>query len=134
VLVIRGWSRATIYAGTVERQEDETMSTETEVVIATSDQVPGRTIVKVLGLVRGNSVRARHLGRDLQALARTIVGGRVGVYAELLEESRAEAIGKMVEEARALGANGVVATRLTTSEIMGGAAEILAYGTAVVLE
>jgi uncharacterized protein YbjQ (UPF0145 family) len=110
------------------------VSNETEFMIVTSDQVPGRTIAKVLGAVRGNSVRARHIGRDIQAGIRTIVGGRVGVYAELLEESRAEAIDKMVEQARALGANGVVAMRLATSQIMGNAAEVLAYGTAVVLE
>ncbi len=110
------------------------MTGNQEVLLATSDQVPGRTIAKVLGLVRGNSVRARHLGRDIQAGLRTVVGGKVGVYAELLEESRAEAVDRMVEEARKLGANGVVAVRLSTSQIMSGAAEVLAYGTAVVLE
>ncbi len=116
------------------KQEEESVSNETEVMIVTSDEVPGRTITKVLGAVRGNSVRARHIGRDIQAGIRTIVGGRVGVYAELLEASRAEAIEKMVEEARALGANGVVTMRLATSQIMGNAAEVLAYGTAVMLE
>ena len=110
------------------------MPNSQDMLLATSDQVPGRTITKVLGMVRGNSVRARAIGRDIQAGIRTIVGGRVGVYAELLEESRDEAIGKMVEEARKLGANGVVATRLATSQIMGNAAEVVAYGTAVVLE
>ncbi|MFQ5879097.1 MAG: YbjQ family protein [Dehalococcoidia bacterium] len=110
------------------------MAHSAEVVISTADEVPGRTIVRTLGLVRGNSVRARHLGRDIQAGIRTIVGGRVGVYAELLETSRSEAINQMLEEARKLGANAVVAVRLTTSQIMGGAAEILAYGTAVVVE
>ena len=94
----------------------------------------GRRITSVLGLVRGNSVRARNLVRDVQALARTVVGGRVGVYAELLEESREEALAKMTAEARALGADGVVATRLGTSQVMSGAAEVLAYGTAVTLE
>ena len=84
--------------------------------------------------MRGNSVRARNLVRDVQALARTVVGGRVGVYAELLEESREEALAKMTAEARALGADGVVATRLGTSQVMSGAAEVLAYGTAVTLE
>jgi uncharacterized protein YbjQ (UPF0145 family) len=110
------------------------MTGDQEVLLATSDQVPGRTIAKVLGMVRGNSVRARHLGRDIQAGLRTVVGGKVGVYAELLEESRAEAVDRMVEEARKLDANGVVAVRLSTSQIMSGAAEVLAYGTAVVLE
>ena len=108
--------------------------TEDEILISTSDDVPGRRITSVLGLVRGNSVRARHVGRDIQAGIRTIFGGRVGVYAELLEQSREEAIEVMVRHARTMGANGVVATRLSTSQIMGGAAEVLAYGTAVVLE
>ena len=84
--------------------------------------------------MRGNSVRARNLVRDVQALGRTVVGGRIGVYAELLEESREEALAKMTAEARALGADGVVATRLGTSQVMSGAAEVLAYGTAVTLE
>ena len=79
-------------------------------------------------------MRARNLVRDVQALARTVVGGRIGVYAELLEESREEALAKMTAEARALGADGVVATRLGTSQVMSGAAEVLAYGTAVTLE
>jgi uncharacterized protein YbjQ (UPF0145 family) len=110
------------------------VTSETEVVMVTSDEVPGRNIAKVLGMVRGNSVRARNIGRDIQAGIRTIVGGRVGVYAELLEQSRDEAIEKMVEEARSMGANGIVTARLATSQIMGNAAEVLAYGTAVQLE
>jgi uncharacterized protein YbjQ (UPF0145 family) len=89
--------------------------TEGEILISTSDDVPGRRITSVLGLVRGNSVRARHVGRDIQAGIRTIFGGRVGVYAELLEQSREEAIEVMVRHARTMGANGVVAARLSTS-------------------
>lgn len=110
------------------------MPSNEDMLLATSDQVPGRTIVKALGMVRGNCVRARHIGRDFQAGVRTLIGGKVGVYAELLEESRAEAVELMVKEARELGANGIVAVRLTTAQIMGGAAEVLAYGTAVVFE
>ncbi len=106
---------------------------ESEVLITTSDDVPGRRVTSALGLVRGNSVRARHVGRDIQAGIRTIFGGRVGVYAELLELSREEAIAGMVEQARMMGANCVVAARLSTSQVMSGAAEVLAYGTAVVL-
>ena len=94
----------------------------------------GRRITSVLGLVRGNSVRARNLVRDIQALGRTVVGGRIGVYAELLEESREEALAKMTAEAHDLGPDGVVATRLGTSQVMSGAAEVLAYGTAIRLE
>ena len=103
------------------------MPNNEDMLLATSDQVPGRTIVKALGMVRGNCVRARHIGRDIQASVRTLVGGRVGVYAELLEESRAEAVDVMVKEARELGADGIVAVRLSTSQIMGGMAEVLAY-------
>ena len=110
------------------------MSEAKEVIIVSSDEVVGRRITSVIGLVRGNSVRARNLVRDIQAMGRTVVGGRVGVYAELLEESREEALAKMTAEARALGADGVVATRLGTSQVMSGAAEVLAYGTAVRLE
>ena len=110
------------------------MSEAKEVIIVSSDEVAGRRITSVLGLVRGNSVRARNLVRDIQAMGRTVVGGRIGVYAELLEESREEALAKMTAEARALGADGVVATRLGTSQVMSGAAEVLAYGTAVTLE
>ena len=106
---------------------------EGEVLISTADAVPGRRVTSVLGLVRGNSVRARNVGRDLQASIRTVFGGRIGVYAELLEESREEAIAAMVSQARSLGANAVVAARLSTSQVMSGAAEVLAYGTAVVL-
>lgn len=103
-------------------------------LITTSEEIPGRQVVKILGLVRGHSVRARNVGRDIQAGFRTIVGGRVGVYAELLETSREEAIGQMVEEARKLGGNAIVTTRLATSQVMGGAAEVVAYGTAAVIE
>jgi uncharacterized protein YbjQ (UPF0145 family) len=105
-----------------------------EILVVTSDEVPGRKVVKSLGLVRGQSVRARHLGRDIQAGIRTIVGGKVGVYAELLEKSREEAIDQMTTEAEKLGANAVVAVRMSTADIMGSAAEVLVYGTAVVAE
>lgn len=105
-----------------------------QMLVVTSDEVPGRKVVKSLGLVRGQSVRARHLGRDIQAGIRSIVGGKVGVYAELLEKSREEAIGQMAAEAEKLGANAIVAVRMSTADIMGSAAEVLVYGTAVVTE
>ena len=107
---------------------------EGEILVVTSDEVPGRKVVKTLGLVRGQSVRARHLGRDIHAGIRSIVGGKVGVYAELLEKSREEAIGEMAAEAEKLGANAVVTVRMSTADIMGSAAEVLVYGTAVVTE
>ena len=105
-----------------------------QILVVTSDEVPGRKVVKTVGLVRGQSVRARHLGRDIQAGIRTIVGGKVGVYAELLERSREEAIEQMTAEAEKLGANAIVAARMSTADIMGSAAEVLVYGTAVVTE
>ena len=103
-------------------------------IIATSDQIEGRRITKVLGLVRGNSVRARHIGRDIMAGLRNLVGGEVAEYSRLLAESREQAVQRMVERAEAMGANAIVATRFITAGIMGGAAEILAYGTAVVVD
>jgi uncharacterized protein YbjQ (UPF0145 family) len=103
-------------------------------LIVTSDSIEGRRIVKTLGLVRGNTVRARHVGKDILAGLRTIVGGEVHEYTKLMAESREQTIDRMCEEARRLGANAVVATRFTTSVIIGGAAELLAVGTAVVTE
>lgn len=103
-------------------------------IVVTTDTVPGKRIVRTLGLARGNSVRARHLGKDILALFRNIVGGEITEYVKLLAESREQAIDRMVEEAEKLGANAVVGMRFTTSMIMAGAAELLAYGTAVVVE
>ena len=105
-----------------------------DLVVATTDEVPGREIVRVLGMVRGNSVRARHVGHDVLAVLRNIVGGEIVEYTKLLAESREQSIDRMVEQAVVLGANGVVGVRFTTSTVMNGAAELLAYGTAVILE
>ena len=103
-------------------------------IVVTSETVTGKRIVKSLGLVRGNTVRARHLGKDIMAALRNIVGGEVHEYAKLIAESREQALDRMVAEAEGLGANAVIATRFTTSVMMGGAAELLAVGTAVVVE
>lgn len=103
-------------------------------IVVTTDTVPGKRIIRTLGLARGNSVRARHLGKDILALFRNIVGGEIKEYVKLMAESREQAIDRMVEEAEKLGANAVVGVRFTTSMIMAGAAELLAYGTAVVVE
>ena len=103
-------------------------------ILVTTPEVPGQRITQSFGLVRGNSVRARHLGKDLAAAFRNIVGGEVKEYAELLAQAREQAIDRMAKRAEALGANAVVAVRLTTSMIMSGAAEMLAYGTAVTVE
>lgn len=105
-----------------------------QILIATTDEVVGREIVEVLGLVRGNTIRARHIGRDIGALLRNIVGGEIREYTKLLGESREQALDRMAEQAIDLGANGIVGVRFTTSMLMGGAAELLAYGTAVKLK
>ncbi len=103
-------------------------------IIVTTDEVPNGRIRKVLGLVRGNTIRARHIGRDIQATLRHLVGGEVKEYTKLMAESREQALDRMVHEAEQLGANAVVGLRISTSMVMTGAAEILCYGTAVVLE
>jgi uncharacterized protein YbjQ (UPF0145 family) len=103
-------------------------------IVVTSEKIAGKKVVKTLGLVRGNTVRARHIGKDIMAGLRNVVGGEVHEYAKLIAESREQTIDRMVAEANALGANAVIATRFTTSVMMGGAAELLAVGTAVIVE
>jgi uncharacterized protein YbjQ (UPF0145 family) len=103
-------------------------------IVVTTETLPGRRIVRSLGLVRGNTVRARHVGRDIQAMLRNIVGGEVFEYTKMLAEAREQAIDRMVDEARELGADAVVAVRFITAELMAGAAELMCYGTAVVTE
>lgn len=103
-------------------------------IVATTDDIPGKRITRALGLVRGNTIRARHLGRDIVAALRNIAGGEIREYTKLLAESREQAIDRMVEEAERLGASAIVGVRFTTSMVMSGAAEILCYGTAVVCE
>lgn len=102
-------------------------------IIVTSSQVTGREIQKTLGLVVGSTIRSRHVGADIAAGLRSMVGGEIKGYTKMLAESRDEAIQRMVEEAKALGANAVVDFRLSTSAVAQNAAEIVAYGTAVVL-
>jgi uncharacterized protein YbjQ (UPF0145 family) len=104
------------------------------VILVTTDHVPGKTIKKNLGLVRGNTIRARHLGRDIAAFLRNIVGGEIRDYTKMMAESREQALDRMIEEAESLGANAIVNVRFTTSMIMQSASEILAYGTAVIVE
>ena len=103
-------------------------------IVVTSENIAGKKVVKTLGLVRGNTVRARHIGKDIMAGFRNVVGGEVHEYAKLIAESREQTLDRMVGEANALGANAIIATRFTTSVMMGGAAELLAVGTAVVVE
>lgn len=96
--------------------------------------VPGNKIIKHLGLVQGSTVRAKHVGRDLMAGLKNLVGGELKGYTELLQESRAEAIQRMVEQSESIGANAILNIRFSTSSIASGASELYAYGTAVVLE
>jgi uncharacterized protein YbjQ (UPF0145 family) len=102
-------------------------------ITATIGHVPGREIVEILGLVRGNTVRARHLGKDISALFKNMVGGEIDDYTKLMGEAREQSFDRMIEEARARGADAVIGIRYSTSAISSGAAEILAYGTAVKL-
>ena len=103
-------------------------------IVVTSETIAGKKIVKTVGLVRGNTIRARHIGKDIIAGLRTIVGGEIHEYAKLIAESREQTIDRMIAEAESLGANAIIAARFTTSVMMGGAAELLAIGTAVVVE
>ena len=103
-------------------------------IFVTSDQIAGKTIKKTLGIVRGNTIRARHIGRDISAALKNIVGGEIKDYTKMMAESREQALDRMVEEAESLGANAIINVRFATSMIMQSASEILAYGTAVIVE
>ena len=103
-------------------------------LISNLELIPGRRVVEHLGLVQGSSVRAKHVGRDLMAGLKNIFGGELKGYTELLQESREEAYNRMLDQAKATGANAVLNVRFSTSSIAAGAAELFAYGTAVTLE
>ena len=103
-------------------------------ILVTTEHVPGQQETASLGLVRGSSIRARHLGRDIMATFRNMAGGEVLEYSKLLGESREQAIDRMIEEADSLGADAIIGVRFQTSMVMQGAAEMLCYGTAVKLE
>ena len=103
-------------------------------IITTSNQVEGKTIAKTVGLVKGSTIRARHLGRDIMAGLRGLVGGEISEYTKMMAEAREEAIKRMVEDAEKQGANAIISMRFTTSMVMSNASEILAYGTGIVLE
>lgn len=102
--------------------------------VYTTENVVGQKVVRSLGLVRGNTIRARHVGRDILAGLKMMFGGEITDYTKMMAESREQALDRMREEAKALGANAVIAVRFTTSSMAQGAAELLAFGTAVVLE
>jgi len=103
-------------------------------IITTSEQIPGRNVIKTIGWVKGNTIRARHMGKDIMAGLRSVVGGEITEYTKMMAESREQSIQRMVEEAESQGANAIIALRFTTSMVMQNASEILAYGTAVVVE
>lgn len=105
-----------------------------DMIISTADAIPDRQVVRTLGLVKGNTIRARHLGRDIRAALKMMVGGEIDDYTKMVAESREQAIDRMCDQARDMGANAIVALRITTASMMQGAAEILAYGTAVVVQ
>ncbi len=102
-------------------------------IVATTDDIAGFEVVRTLGLVRGSSIRARHLGQDVMASLRNLAGGELREYTKLLAEAREQSIDRMIEEAKALGADAVVAIRFQSAEVTRGAAEMVAYGTAVKL-
>ena len=103
-------------------------------IIVTTEEIHGKTIKKTFGMVRGNTIRARHLGRDISAALKGIVGGEIRDYTKMMAESREQALDRMVDEAESLGANAIVGLRFATSMVMQSASEILVYGTAVVIE
>ncbi len=103
-------------------------------LITTQDQFEDYQITATLGLVKGNTIRARHIGKDILAGLRTLVGGEISEYTKMLAESREQAMDRMIADAKALGADGIVCVRFTTSAVMQGSAELLAYGTAVKLQ
>ncbi len=104
------------------------------IILTNTETVPGKRIVEFYGVVTGNTVRAKHVGRDIMAGLKNIVGGELKGYTELLQESRQEATKRMAEQARSMGANAVVNVRYATSSVAQGAAELFAYGTAVRVE
>ena len=107
---------------------------DSKIILVTTPTIPEKKIVRTLGLVRGNTIRARHIGKDIMAGLRNLVGGEVTEYAKLLAESREQALDRMVAEAEKLNANAITGVQFQTSVIMGGAAEMMAYGTAVIIE
>lgn len=103
-------------------------------IVTTTENIPGREIVEILGLSRGSTVRARNVGRDIFAALKNLIGGEINEYTKLQADSREQALQRMIKDAEGLGADAIVNVRITTSMIMQGVAEILAYGTAVKLK
>jgi len=103
-------------------------------IVVTTEQIEGKKVIETLGLVKGSTIRARHIGRDVMAGLRNVVGGEVKDYTVMLAQAREEALERMIEQAEKMGANAIICTRFVTSMVMSGAAEMVAYGTAVKVE
>ncbi len=103
-------------------------------IIASAEYIAGKKVVTTLGLAKGNTIRARHMGRDIAALMRGLIGGEIKEYTKLLAESREQCLDRMVADAKQQGANAIIMVRFSTSALLSGAAELMAYGTAVVVE
>ncbi len=103
-------------------------------MLSNTDSIAGKKVVKTLGIARGNTIRARHVGKDILAGLKTLVGGEIEEYTKLIAEAREQAVDRMMADGRQMGANAIINVRFTTSYVMGTASEILAYGTAVVVE
>lgn len=103
-------------------------------IITTTDYIPGKEILEVIDIARGNTVRARHIGRDIAAGFRQIVGGEIGVYTKLMADAREEAIDRMIADAERIGADAIINVRFMTANVMQNSSEVLAYGTAVKLK
>lgn len=104
------------------------------VILSSTESIYGKKITKHLGLVRGTSIRTRHLGHDILAKLRGLVGGEIHEYTKLMAESREQVLDRMMDDARELGGNGIVGIRFSTSQVTSGAAELMVYGTAVYVE
>ncbi len=105
-----------------------------QIILSTTESIPHREILEIIGIARGGTVRARHIGRDITAIFKAIVGGEIAEYTKLQADSREQALQRMVEDAQAHGADAVIGVRISTSMVMNGASEISAYGTAVKLK
>ena len=123
-----------LYAVFTKPKPEEIPTPSKPIMVTTSPQIAGKKVVRTIGLVRGNTIRARHLGRDIMAGLRNLVGGEVTEYGKLLAESREQALDRMLAQADELGANAVIGLQFQTSVVMAGAAEMMAFGTAVVVE
>jgi len=123
-----------LYAVFTKPKPEEIPTPSKPIMVTTSPQIAGNNVVRTIGLVRGNTIRARHLGRDIMAGLRNLVGGEVNEYGKLLAESREQALDRMLAQADELGANAVIGLQFQTSVVMEGAAEMMAFGTAVVVE